>query len=88
MQKLFYNNGMFTIYEERGDNVRCVACMDYEVAPDLTIGETTAYAKLFVAAPKMRDELQAILTLLENGQPLDPEHDGARIKELLKRLEA
>ena len=88
MRELMYTDDTYAIYEKLDDDtVRCVALMDFESAPELTITETEEYARMFVAAPKMREELKAVLTLLEQGQPLDPEHDGARIKALLKDME-
>jgi len=87
MGDLFYTDDFFGIYEKLDeDTVRCVALMDSESAPDLSIAETERYAKLFVAAPEMRDELKTVLHLLEQGS-LDPEFDGKRIRTLLNRLE-
>ena len=53
------------------------------------IGERTPEnmkrAHLIKAAPDLLDALEAVATLLKQGQPLDPEHDGAYINAAIAK---
>ena len=42
--------------------------------------EAEANARLIAAAPALLEALEAVAKLLDQGQPVDPEHDGAWIR--------
>ena len=42
-----------------------------------------ANARLIAASPALLEALEAVAKLLDQGQPVDPEHDGAWIREAI-----
>ena len=87
MKELFYTDDFFAIYEKLDkDNVRCVALMDNSAAPDLAITETERYAKLFVAAPEMRDLLGQVVRTLDGDMTGEDAYElRQRIQKMLDR---
>lgn len=66
-----------------GSNGHVVASATSNVGGDYNQEQLAVDLRLAAAAPAMLEALEAVQTLLEQGQALDPEHDGEWIREAI-----